>query len=97
MTSKPKKRKVNLTPDEIIAAAYRVIVLHEPQHVVAARFGVNQGRVNEGTQSVRWASQNSKPLYRQIQAHKKAKKAYELATGKPQQLAFDVDMPLKPV
>jgi len=99
MTDKPKKKhKSRLTPEEVITAMYRCLVLHELQHVVAAKMGIlNQGRVNEAVTVGRWVWKNHMAIHKQLMAVKKAKKANGIVSDKPEQLTFDVDMPVKPV
>jgi len=98
MTDKRRKKgKPRLTPEEVIIAMYRCLVLHEEQHVVAARMGVNQGRVNEAVTVGRWVWESHMAIHKKLMEVKKAKKANGLTGDKPEQLTFDVDMPVKPV
>lgn len=99
MTDKRRKKgKSRLTPEEVITAMYRCLVLHEMQHVVAAKMGIlNQGRVNEAVTVGRWVWENHMAIYKKLREVKKARKANGLTGGKPEQLTFDVDMPVKPV
>jgi hypothetical protein len=47
--------KVNLEPMEKLKAAYMHDVLGVDQHIIAAFFGINSGRVNEAIRDVRLA------------------------------------------
>lgn len=47
--------KTALTPDEKIKAAYLHEVMGVDQHILAAAYGVNPGRVNEALRDIRSA------------------------------------------
>ena len=55
MTENYVKHKTALTPQEKLRIAVAVLVEGVPQHVIAALFGVNPGRVAEAIGAVRRA------------------------------------------
>lgn len=61
--------KPHLTEEQALRAAVAVLLDGVDNHVIANLFGVNQGRVSEDVQALKWALQNRKT-------------AYKLATGK---------------
>ena len=52
------KHKTALTPQEKLRIAVAVLVEGVPQHVIAALFGVNPGRVAEAVVAIRRAIEN---------------------------------------
>ena len=58
MTENYVKHKTALTPQEKLRVAVAVLVEGVPQHIIAALFGVNPGRVAEAVGAVRRAIEN---------------------------------------
>jgi|SoimicMinimDraft_17_1059745.scaffolds.fasta_scaffold198999_2 hypothetical protein len=62
MTTNYVEHKTALTPQEKLRAAVAVLVEGVPQHVVAALFGVNSGRVAEAVTAIRRAIENDREV-----------------------------------
>ena len=60
-----KERKTELTPQEVVIVAHAHLICGIDQHVLAAMYGVNPGRVNEACVVMREAAGKHKKLYRE--------------------------------
>ncbi len=58
MSTNYVQRKTALTPQEKLRVSVAVIIEGVPQHVIAALFGVNPGRVAEAVVAIRRAIEN---------------------------------------
>lgn len=60
-----KEPKTALTPQEVIMVAHAHLIGAVDQHVLAAMFAINHGRINEAIIVVREAAENHMKIYRE--------------------------------
>lgn len=65
-----KEPKVSLTPEEVLRVAFAHLIGGIDQHLLAAMFAINHGRISEAVVVMREACENHMKIYREREREK---------------------------